>query len=53
MPTPDAEATPEGIKQYCLNNLAEYKHPREVEFVKERPRTTTGKVQKFKLESRE
>ncbi|MGQ3412512.1 long-chain-fatty-acid--CoA ligase [Natrinema sp. LN54] len=47
--TPDAEATPEDIKQYCLTNLAEYKHPREVEFVRELPRTTTGKVQKFEL----
>ncbi|PCR92196.1 class I adenylate-forming enzyme family protein [Natrinema ejinorense] len=49
VPTPDAEATPEDIKQYCLTNLAEYKHPREVEFVQELPRTTTGKVQKFEL----
>jgi long-chain acyl-CoA synthetase len=49
VPTPDAEATPEDIKQYCLENLAEYKHPREVEFVEELPRTTTGKVQKFEL----
>ncbi|OLZ42108.1 long-chain-fatty-acid--CoA ligase [Natrinema saccharevitans] len=47
--TPDAEVTPEEIKQYCLENLAEYKHPREVEFVQELPRTTTGKVQKFEL----
>ncbi|QLG50184.1 long-chain-fatty-acid--CoA ligase [Natrinema halophilum] len=49
VPTPDAEATPEDIKQYCLSNLAEYKHPRDVEFVQELPRTTTGKVQKFEL----
>lgn len=49
VPTPDADATPEDIKQYCLTNLAEYKHPREVEFVQELPRTTTGKVQKFEL----
>jgi long-chain acyl-CoA synthetase len=49
VPTPDAEATPEDIKQYCLEHLAEYKHPREVEFVEELPRTTTGKVQKFAL----
>ncbi|MFC6904638.1 long-chain fatty acid--CoA ligase [Halalkalicoccus tibetensis] len=49
VPTPDAEVDPEGIKEYCLSNLAEYKHPREVEFVEELPRTTTGKVQKFKL----
>jgi len=49
VPTPDATATPEDIKQYCLDTLAEYKHPREVEFVEELPRTTTGKVQKFKI----
>ncbi|QSW97736.1 long-chain-fatty-acid--CoA ligase [Haloterrigena alkaliphila] len=53
VPTPDAEATPEDIKQYCLTNLAEYKHPREVEFVEELPRTTTGKVQKFELQNEE
>lgn len=46
---PDVEATPEDVKQYCLDNLAEYKHPREVEFLDELPRTTTGKVQKFEL----
>lgn len=49
VPMPDAGATPEDIKQYCLTNLAEYKHPREVEFIEELPRTTTGKVQKFEL----
>lgn len=45
------EITPQSVKQYCLDNLAEYKHPREVEFVEELPRTTTGKVQKFELRS--
>lgn len=49
VPTPDADVTPEEIKTYCLSNLAEYKHPREVEFLDELPRTTTGKVQKFEL----
>ncbi|WP_049926278.1 long-chain-fatty-acid--CoA ligase [Halopiger goleimassiliensis] len=53
VPTPDAEATPEDIREYCLENLAEYKHPREVEFVQELPRTTTGKVQKFKIRDEE
>ncbi|MFQ3318876.1 MAG: long-chain acyl-CoA synthetase [Natronomonas sp.] len=47
---PDSDVTAEGLKQYCLDNLAEYKHPREVNFVDELPRTTTGKVQKFELE---
>jgi len=49
VPRPGSDTTPEGIKQYCLDALAEYKHPREVEFVEELPRTTTGKVQKFEL----
>ncbi|TYL36809.1 long-chain-fatty-acid--CoA ligase [Natronococcus pandeyae] len=49
VPVPDADVTPEEIKQYCLDSLAEYKHPREVQFVDELPRTTTGKVQKFKI----
>ncbi|MFC4437333.1 MULTISPECIES: long-chain-fatty-acid--CoA ligase [Natrialbaceae] len=53
VPTPDADVAPEEIKEYCLTNLAEYKHPREVEFVEELPRTTTGKVQKFKLRDQE
>jgi len=47
--TPDSEVTAEEIKQYCLESMAEYKHPREVEFVDELPRTTTGKVQKYEL----
>lgn len=33
IPTPDAAATPENIKQHCLTNLAEYKHLREIELV--------------------
>ncbi|WP_049923719.1 long-chain-fatty-acid--CoA ligase [Halopiger djelfimassiliensis] len=53
VPTPDADVTADEIREYCLENLAEYKHPREVEFVEELPRTTTGKVQKFKLRERE
>ena len=46
---PGAEVTAEEVRRFCLDNLAEYKHPREVEFVDELPRTTTGKVQKFEL----
>jgi len=53
VPTPGAEATPGDIREYCLENLAAYKHPREVEFVEELPRTTTGKVQKFELREAE
>ncbi len=46
---PDADVTPDDIKQWCLDNVAEYKHPREVAFIDELPRTTSGKIQKFKL----
>ncbi|MFC4551222.1 MULTISPECIES: class I adenylate-forming enzyme family protein [Halorussus] len=49
VPAPDAAPTAEEIRQFCLENLAEYKHPREVEFVEELPRTASGKVRKFKL----
>jgi len=51
--SPDVEVTEDEIRQFCLDNLAEYKHPREVEFVDELPRTTTGKVQKFELQGEE
>ncbi|WP_257298759.1 long-chain fatty acid--CoA ligase [Haloarchaeobius sp. FL176] len=47
--TPDSDLTADEVREYCLERLAEYKHPREVAFVDELPRTTTGKVQKFEL----
>ncbi|WP_136715679.1 long-chain-fatty-acid--CoA ligase [Halorientalis salina] len=46
---PGEDVTAEEIKQYALDNIAEYKHPRQVEFREELPRTTTGKVQKYEL----
>jgi acyl-CoA synthetase (AMP-forming)/AMP-acid ligase II len=39
----------DGVKQYVKSNLAGYKVPREVEFVDELPRTSTGKVLKREL----
>ncbi|MFC5367712.1 long-chain-fatty-acid--CoA ligase [Salinirubrum litoreum] len=53
VPVPGADVTADEIREFCLANLAEYKHPREVAFVDELPRTTTGKVQKFELRARE
>ena len=49
VPVPDASVTADELREFCLENLAEYKHPREVEFVEELPRTTTGKVKKHEL----
>ncbi|MEE4237820.1 MAG: acyl-CoA synthetase [Anderseniella sp.] len=40
--------TPEEIIDYCRENMARYKVPRHVVFT-ELPKTSTGKIQKFKL----
>jgi benzoate-CoA ligase len=37
------------IKQWVLDRMAKYKYPRWVEFVKELPKSSTGKIQRFKL----
>ncbi|ELY74475.1 class I adenylate-forming enzyme family protein [Natrinema pallidum] len=50
--TPGSDVTAEEITEFCLAAVASYKHPREVEFVAELPRTTSGKIQKYKLEER-
>ncbi|MEX2311796.1 MAG: acyl-CoA synthetase [Rhodospirillales bacterium] len=41
-------ATPEDIIAFCRDNLAHYKCPKTVVF-SELPKTSTGKIQKFKL----
>src|SRR3954453_2736750 len=41
--------SPDEVKKYVKSNLAGYKVPRDVEFVKELPRTSTGKVLKREL----
>ena len=45
---PGAKATTEDIVAWCRKNLAAYKCPRYVVFA-EIPKTSTGKIQKFKL----
>jgi fatty-acyl-CoA synthase len=45
---PGAAATCEELVSWCRKNLASYKCPRYVVFT-ELPKTSTGKVQKFKL----
>ncbi len=40
----------EELSQYVKDTLAKYQYPREVTFVDELPRTTTGKVQRYELE---
>jgi fatty-acyl-CoA synthase len=45
---PGAAATAEELIAWCRQGLAHYKAPRHIVFV-EVPRTSTGKIQKFKL----
>ncbi|MGW0021109.1 acyl-CoA synthetase [Rhodococcus sp. NPDC003382] len=44
VPTPTAARDPEEIKAYVKANLARYKVPRDVIFLEELPRNTTGKL---------
>lgn len=41
--------TRDEIKEYCHGKVAHFKIPRYVIPVKEFPKTTSGKIQKFKL----
>ena len=43
------ELSEDEVKKYVKSNLAGYKVPRDVEFVDELPRTSTGKVLKREL----
>lgn len=49
IPDGATDVTAEELRRFCLDELAAYKHPREVEFVQRLPRTHSGKVKKFEL----
>ena len=44
-----AAATEAELKAFVKDKLAPYKHPRQIEFVTDLPKTATGKIQRFKL----
>jgi benzoate-CoA ligase family protein len=46
-----APALADELKAFVKGTLAPYKYPRWVEFVPELPKTSTGKIQRFKLRS--
>ena len=46
---PGARATEDDVIAYCKDRLAAYKYPREVRFVTELPKGTTGKILKRDL----
>ncbi|TRM79892.1 AMP-dependent synthetase, partial [Sulfolobus sp. D5] len=41
------------IQEFVKRRLASYAYPREIEFVKELPRTETGKIKRHVLRERE
>lgn len=47
------ERTPEEISDYCKQHLAHYKIPRKIYFLKELPKTATGKILKTPLKKKE
>ncbi|MFO1406379.1 MAG: class I adenylate-forming enzyme family protein [Steroidobacteraceae bacterium] len=51
VPEPDSGLTIERIKAHCLEQLAPYKVPKHVFFLKALPRTASGKLQRFELEA--
>jgi long-chain acyl-CoA synthetase len=46
---PDAEANEQEITDFCREHLAAYKVPREVQFVADLPKTSTGKIMRREL----
>ena len=46
---PDISCSEEEIREFCRGQIAHYKIPRYIRFVKEYPMTITGKVQKFAM----
>ena len=47
---PGTELDAKAIQRHCKQNLAAYKIPRLIEFAETIPRTSSGKVQRFKLQ---
>jgi benzoate-CoA ligase len=44
-----SDALAKEIQEYVKKTIAPYKYPRWVEFMEELPKTTTGKIQRYKL----
>jgi benzoate-CoA ligase len=46
---PDPERLTPELQQWCKQRLQRYEYPHMVEYATELPKTTTGKVQRYKL----
>jgi 2-aminobenzoate-CoA ligase len=51
--TSESDGLVDEIQNHVKNSLAPYKYPREVEFVRELPRTETGKIRRTELREQE
>ncbi|OGF54355.1 MAG: hypothetical protein A2Z21_07495 [Candidatus Fraserbacteria bacterium RBG_16_55_9] len=47
-----SETLEEELRKHCLEEIAAYKHPREIEFVDTLPKTASGKIQKYRLKAK-
>ncbi|MEU6680828.1 AMP-binding protein [Streptomyces sp. NPDC046925] len=50
---PQADVAPDELAAYCKERLAAYKYPRAVEILPELPKTTSGKILRRELRSRD
>ena len=48
-PAPGAQLPTEEGQAFCRGRITHFKIPRHIRFVEEFPRTSTGKVQKFRM----
>jgi benzoate-CoA ligase len=52
-PEQASEALSDALKEFVKSKLAPVKYPRQIEFVRELPKTATGKIQRFRLREAE
>ncbi|MCG8489837.1 MAG: acyl--CoA ligase [Chromatiales bacterium] len=52
VPKDDQQTDKKVIQRHCKQNLAIYKIPKSIEFISELPKTASGKIQKFQLQSK-
>ena len=48
-----SDETVKALQDHVKATIAPYKYPRAIEFLKELPKTETGKIQRFKLRAKE
>lgn len=49
----DRDITTEQLKEWCVNNMAKWKSPKYIEFVRKMPVSMTGKVQRRELQEKD